>query len=76
MSLRRRWRSLTRATVGSAPEAYALIEFGDGDGDVLRAEAGFLPDALREELSYGDAEAVRWKRAQSREHAERLLDER
>jgi hypothetical protein len=76
MSLRKRWQSLTRATVGSAPEAYGLVEFGDGNGDVLRAEAGFLPDTLREELSYGDAEAVRWKRAQSREHAERLLDER
>ena len=76
MSLRKRWQSLTRATVGSAPEAYGLVEFGDGNGDVLRAEAGFLPDALREELAYGDAETVRWKRAQSRDHAERLLDER
>ncbi|MBB6645326.1 DUF7508 domain-containing protein [Halobellus ruber] len=76
MSLRKRWQPLTRSTVGSAPEAYGLIEFGDGDGTVLRAAAGFLPDELREELAYGDAEQVRWKRAQSREHAERLLDER
>jgi len=43
---------------------------------VLRATAGFLPDALREELGYGDADNVRWERAQSKEHAERLLDER
>ena len=76
MSLRKRWRALTRSTVGSAPEAYGLIEFGDGEGTVLRATAGFLPDELREELSYGDADKVRWERAQSREHAERLLDER
>ena len=76
MSLRKRWRPLTRSTVGSAPESYALIEFGDDDGDEIRATAGFLPDELREELSYGDSEAVRWERAQSREHAERLLADR
>ena len=76
MSLRKRWRPLTRSTVGSAPEAYGLIEFGDGEGAVIRATAGFLPDELREELSYGDSESVRWERAQSREHAERLLEER
>jgi hypothetical protein len=76
MALRKRWKSLTRGTVGSAPDAYALIEFGDGDGNVLRATAGLLPEELREEIAYGDAEQVRWKRAQSAEHAERLLDER
>jgi hypothetical protein len=76
MSLRKEWQPLTRATVGGAPDAYGLIEFGDGDGTVLRATAGFLPDELREELAYGDADAVRWKRAQSAAHAERLLDER
>lgn len=76
MTLPKRWRPLTRATVGSAPEAYGLIEFGDDDGSVLRAAAGFLPDELREELAYGDADAVRWKRAQSQAHAERLLAER
>jgi hypothetical protein len=76
MSLRKRWRPLTRSTVGSAPEAYGLIEFGDDSGNEIRAAAGFLPDELREELSYGDADTVRWERAQSREHAERLLDER
>jgi hypothetical protein len=75
MSLRKRWRPLTRSTVGAAPEAYGLVEFGD-DGEVLRAAAGFLPDELREELAYGDAEQVRWERAQSREHAEQLLAER
>ncbi|RLM59235.1 hypothetical protein DVK02_00310 [Halobellus sp. Atlit-31R] len=76
MTLRKRWQSLTRETVGRAPEAYGLVEFGDSDGDVVEAAAGFLPDVLREELAYGDAERVRWKRAQSRAHAEELLDER
>ena len=76
MSLRKQWQPLTRSTVGSAPDAYGLIEFGDDDGTVLRATAGFLPDELREELGYGDADKVRWERAQSREHAEQLLEER
>jgi len=76
MALRKRWRPLTRETVGSAPDAYGLVEFGDADGNVVRATAGLLPDELREELAYGDAEQVRWQRAQSAEHAKRLLDER
>ncbi|WP_049984846.1 DUF7508 domain-containing protein [Halobellus rufus] len=76
MALRKRWKPLTRKTVGSAPDAYGLIEFGDEDGTVVDAVAGFLPDELREELSYGDADQVRWQRAQSLEHAEQLLEER
>ncbi|MFA1611081.1 DUF7508 domain-containing protein [Halobellus rubicundus] len=76
MALRKAWNSLDRSTVGSAPDAYGLVEFGDAEGNVVRAEAGFLPDLLREELAYGDAEQVRWERAQSKDHAERLLDER
>jgi hypothetical protein len=75
MALRKRWKPLERKTVGSAPDAYGVVEFGDDDGEVLRAAAGFLPDELREELSYGEAARVRWKRAQSRDHAERLLEE-
>lgn len=75
MALRKRWKPLERRTVGSAPDAYGVVEFGDDGGDVLRAAAGFLPDELREELSYGEASQVRWKRAQSRDHAERLLDD-
>ncbi|WP_256288351.1 DUF7508 domain-containing protein [Halobellus inordinatus] len=76
MALRKRWQPLTRETVGSAPDAYGLVEFGDEDGDVVEAVAGFLPDELREELAYGDAAQVRWQRAQSLDHAEKLLDER
>ncbi|MDS0292962.1 DUF7508 domain-containing protein [Halogeometricum luteum] len=75
MALRKRWKPLERKTVGSAPDAYGVVEFGDDDGEVLRAAAGFLPDELREELSYGEAARVRWERAQSRDHAERLLEE-
>jgi hypothetical protein len=75
MPLKKRWQSLTRATVGAVPDAYGVAEFGDDDGTVTRVVAGFLPDELREELSYGDASKVRWERAQSREHAERLADE-
>ncbi|MDQ2053673.1 hypothetical protein [Halobellus sp. H-GB7] len=76
MALRKRWQPLTRETVGSVPNAYGLVEFGDEDGDVVEAVAGFLPDELREELAYGDAAQVRWQRAQSLDHAEKLLDER
>ncbi|MFB6250333.1 MAG: hypothetical protein ABEI27_01380 [Halobellus sp.] len=76
MALRKAWRSLDRATVGRAPDAYGLVEFGDAEGTVVEANAGLLPDLLREELSYGDAEQVRWKRAQSAAHAQQLLDER
>jgi hypothetical protein len=76
MALRKRWQPLTRETVGSAPDAYGLVEFGDEDGDVVEVVAGFLPDELREELAYGDAAQVRWQRAQSLDHAEQLLDER
>jgi len=76
MALRKAWKDLDRSTVGSAPDAYGLVEYGDGEGNLLGADAGFLPDLLREELAYGDAEKVRWERAQSKDHAERLLDER
>ncbi|SFG11675.1 hypothetical protein SAMN04488063_1470 [Halopelagius inordinatus] len=75
MSLRKRWRPLTRSTVGETPDAYGVVEFGDEDGAVIEATAGLLPDVLREELSYGDAAKVRWKRAQSKSHADRLLDD-
>jgi hypothetical protein len=76
MALRTRWRPLSRSTVGAAPDAYGAVEFGDDEGDVVDATVGFLPDVLREELSYGDAAKVRWKRAQSLEHAKRLLEDR
>lgn len=75
MSLRKRWRPLTRSTVGETPDAYGVVEFGDESGDVVEATAGLIPDVLREELSYGSAAKVRWKRAQSSDHAERLLDD-
>jgi hypothetical protein len=76
MALRKAWRSLDRGTVGRAPDAYGLVEFGDGEGTVIEAKAGLLPDLLREELAYGDAEQVRLKRAQSDAHAHQLLEVR
>jgi len=77
MSLRKRWQPLSRDTVASVPQRYGVYELGDGEGAVVAAGAGFLPDELREALAYGDANAtqVRWKTAASESHAERLLEE-
>jgi hypothetical protein len=77
MSLRKRWQPLSRDTVASVPNRYGVYELGDDEGTVVGEGAGFLPDELREALAYGDANAtqVRWKAAESEEHAERLLEE-
>jgi len=75
MSLRKRWESLDRATIGRVPERYGVYELGDDDGDVVDAGAGFLPDELREALAYGEATSVRWTVANSEAHARRLLEE-
>ncbi|MFB6154536.1 MAG: hypothetical protein ABEJ22_01490 [Haloferacaceae archaeon] len=75
MSLRKQWRSLDRATIGSAPERYGVYELGDAEGNVVDAGAGFLPDELREAFAYGEATSVRWTAANSEEHAERLLED-
>ena len=76
MSLRRAWRELDRATVGSAPDRYGVYELGDADGESTDYAVGILRDELKEELAYGDAAKVRWTVAESRDHAERLADER
>jgi hypothetical protein len=76
VSLRRRWRSLDRSTVGSAPERWGVYELGDDDGTVLSVGAGVLRDELKEALAYEpDAARVRWREADSRAHAERLAEE-
>jgi hypothetical protein len=90
MSLRKQWRDLDRSTARSAPDRYALYEVGDANGTTLGFGTGVLPDALRELLAYGavdDLEVtpnsddageptkVRWKLANSKSHAEQLLDE-
>jgi len=76
MSLRKAWRDLNRSTVGAAPDRYGVYELGDADGEPTGHAVGVLADELREELAYGDAAKVRWTVAQSREHAERLANER
>ena len=87
MSLKKQWRSLDRSTVGQAPEAYGLYELGDSDGTSLGFGIGVLRDECKEALAYGrpsgfestDASGeptqVRWERATSKAHAERLLAE-
>ena len=75
MSLAKPWRDLDRATVGSAPNRYALYELGDDDGDMVGFGTGVLRDELKEALAYGDAAKVRWELADSADHAERLLAE-
>ncbi|QWC18417.1 hypothetical protein [Halorubrum sp. 2020YC2] len=75
MSLAKPWRDLDRATVGSAPDRYALYELGDADGETVGFGTGVLRDELKEALAYGDAAKVRWESADSLDHAERLLAE-
>lgn len=76
MSLRKRWRDLDRSTVARAPERYGVYELGDEEGEVIEAGVGRLRDELKDALSYSTAAKVRWEAANSREHAERLADER
>jgi hypothetical protein len=76
VSLRRRWRELDRSTVGRAPERWGVYELGDDGGAVLSVGAGVLRDELKEALAYEHgATRVRWREADSREHAERLAEE-
>ncbi|MFW6321857.1 MAG: DUF7508 domain-containing protein [Halohasta sp.] len=89
MSLKKQWRPLDRSTVGRAPEAYGLYELGDSDGTSLGVGIGVLRDECKEALAYGrpasfeptetestgEPTQVRWERATSKAHAERLLDE-
>ncbi len=74
MPLRKAWSALTRSTIGSAPDRYGVIEFGT-DGEVETIEAGMIRDVLKEALTYGDHEQVRWETAEHRDHAERLARE-
>lgn len=75
MPLSRRWRPLSRETVGSIPDRYGVYELGDDAGEVLAVESGPLRDELKEALAYGDASQVRWEITQNREEAERLVRE-
>jgi hypothetical protein len=75
MSLRKRWRSLDRSTVGAAPERYGYYELGDADGEVVGRDWGVLRDELKEAQAYGDGAKVRWTVAEHREHARDLFEE-
>jgi hypothetical protein len=74
MPLAERWRDLSRATVGRAPERYGVYEIGT-DGEVLEVGAGVLRDELKDALAYSRGDQVRWEEAPSRERAEELADE-
>jgi hypothetical protein len=75
MPLAKRWRDLSRSTVGRAPERWGVLELGDEEGTVLEVRTGVLTDELKEALSYGRAAKARWETAPSRADAEDLADE-
>lgn len=75
MPLKKAWKPLERATVGSAPDRYGVYELGDDDGTVIAVDHGPLRDSLKEALAYGDGQQVRWTTTQNREQAEQLVDE-
>jgi hypothetical protein len=68
------WRELTRETVRETPDGVGVYEFADADGS-RGVEVGVVRDAVKEELSYGSAERVRWRSAPSREAAEATAEE-
>ena len=74
MPLRKRWKPLTRKTVGSAPERYGIYELGD-DGEVLAVEWGVLRDELKDALAYGRGEQVRGEACQTEAQAKELAAE-
>lgn len=74
MGLPKAWVDLDRDAVAAAPESYGVYEFAGDDG-TRGVETGPIRDAVKEELSYGDATRVRWRAARSRAHAERLAEE-
>ncbi|WP_410764857.1 hypothetical protein [Haloferax sp. DFSO60] len=73
--LRKRWEPLSKGTIGKIPEAYGYYELGDSDGELVGRGVGVLKDEVKEAFAYGDAERVRWERATSLDHAERLAAE-
>lgn len=75
MSLKKPWKPLDRRTVASAPDRYGVYELGTDNGESIGVSTGVLADDLREAFAYGDARKVRWIVANSKEHAERLLEE-
>ena len=76
MSLRKPWRDLDRSAAAAAPDRYGVYELGDDDGEPVGYGVGVLRDEVKEAVAYGDAAKVRWLVAESRDHAERLADDR
>jgi hypothetical protein len=74
MPLQKRWRTLNRPTVGSAPEQYGVYELGE-DGDVLEIGWGVLRDELKDALAYGSGDEVRWESCQTEAEARELASE-
>jgi hypothetical protein len=68
------WRELTTETLRETPDGVGVYEFADADGS-RGVAVGVVRDAVKEELSYGDAERVRWRSAPTREAAEAMAEE-
>jgi hypothetical protein len=75
MPLPKRWESLTRKTVGSAPERYGVYELADGDGEIVEIGWGVLHDELKDALAYVTGEQVRWEDCQTKAEAKDLAAE-
>ncbi|NHN59246.1 MULTISPECIES: hypothetical protein [Halorussus] len=71
MPLPKRWRELSRRTVGSAPEQYGVYELG-ADGEVQEVGWGVLRDELKDALAYGSGDRVRWETCQTKAGAREL----
>jgi hypothetical protein len=68
------WRDLTRETLRETPDGVGVYEFADAGGS-RGVEVGVVRDAVKEELSYGDAERVRWRSAPTRAAAASMAEE-
>ncbi len=68
------WRERTPETVRETPDGVGVYEFADDDGS-RGVEAKVVRDALEEEVSYGDADQLRWRSAPTREAAGRMAAE-
>ncbi|WP_135852682.1 DUF7508 domain-containing protein [Halorussus salinus] len=74
MPLPKRWQTLNRPTVGSAPEQYGVYELGE-EGEVVEVGWGVLRDELKDALAYGSGDEVRWETCQTKAEAKELAAE-
>jgi len=68
------WRELTHETLRETPDGVGVYEFADEQGS-RGVKVGVVRDAVKEELSYGDATRVRWRSAPTRAAAESMAEE-